>query len=387
MKEILSKYFKGDRIIWMVIVFLSIVSIVSVYSSIGALAYKKADGSANILIIRHIGFLAFGFLVMYFIHKVPFNLFFSLSNLFLGGAAILLVITFFVGVSHNDATRWLELPGVGIEFQTSDIAKFALIVYIARVLSLCQDDNSNKSLAFYQILVAVLIICGLILPSNFSTAFLLFVTSIIIMFIGRLPSRMLLIFIGLLVLFVAIIFLLAVFLPDILGRSDTWLSRISNIWDNYQANLAKTAISSSGLVGKGPGNSIVRYVLPQASSDFIFAIIIEEWGSIVGVMVLSAYLILLYRTGVIVKSSSRTFPAFLAIGLTVNMVFQALANMAVAVNLVPVTGQPLPLVSWGGTSIVLTFGALGVILSISRSLESEKEVVTEDKGIAAVKQS
>jgi len=371
-KEIISTYFKGDRIIWIVIIFLCIVSVVSVYSSIGAMAYKKVDGSANILIIRHLGFLFFGFVVLYFTHRIPYTLFFSLSNLILVSAAFLLTVTIFAGVTHNDATRWLELPGVGIEFQTSDIAKFALIIYIARILSQCQDEDSNRKLAFYKIMAAVIFICGLILPSNFSTAFLLFATSLIIMFIGRIPMKILFIFIGILVFFVVVIFLLASFFPDFLGRSGTWMSRVSNIWDNYQANLAKTAISSSGFIGKGPGNSIVRYVLPQASSDFIFAIIIEEWGSIVGILVLASYLVLLYRTGVIVRASSRTFPAFLAIGLTVNMVFQALANMAVAVNLVPVTGQPLPLVSWGGTSIVLTFGALGVVLSISRSLDKQK---------------
>ncbi len=372
MKEIFSKYLKGDPIIWTVIIFLSIISILSVYSSIGAMAYKKADGSANILIIRHLGFLFFGFVILYIVHRVPYNLFFSLSDVFVAASVILLTITFFVGVSHNDATRWLQLPGVGIEFQTSDIAKFALIIYIAKVLSQSQNEDSNKTLAFYKIMAAVIIICGLILPSNFSTAFLLFATSLIIMFIGRIPMKILFIFIGILVFFVVVIFLIASFSPDLMGRSGTWMNRVMNIWDNYQANLAKTAISSSGWYGKGPGNSIVRYILPQASSDFIFAIIIEEWGSLVGILVLASYLVLLYRTGVIVKASSRTFPAFLAIGLTVNIVFQALANMAVAVNLVPVTGQPLPLVSWGGTSIVLTFGALGVILSISRSLDKQK---------------
>jgi len=346
--------------------------VLSVYSSIGAMAYKKVDGSANLLIIRHVGFLVFGFVILYFTHRIPHTILFSLSDLFIVASVILLAVTFFVGVTHNDATRWLELPGVGIEFQTSDIAKFALIIYIAKILSQCQDDDSSRKLAFYKIMAAVIVICGLILPSNFSTAFLLFATSLIIMFVGRIPMKILFIFVGILVFFVVAIFLLAYFFPNFLGRSDTWLSRISNIWDNYQANLAKTAISSSGLIGKGPGNSIVRYILPQASSDFIFAIIIEELGSIVGILVLASYLVLLYRTGVIVKACNRTFPAFLAIGLTVNMVFQALANMAVAVNLVPVTGQPLPLVSWGGTSIVLTFGALGVILSISRSLDKQK---------------
>jgi len=370
-KELIEKHIKGDRIIWIVIIFLSIISVVSVYSSIGAIAYKNVDGNANILIFRHFGFLFFGFIVLYFVHRIPYNLFFSFSNLIIVFSVILLTVTFFFGVNHNDATRWLTLPGVGIEFQTSDIAKFALIIYIARILSLCQDDLAARTIAFYKIMGAVIFICGLIMPSNLSTAMLLFATSIIIMFVGRIPTKQLSFLVGGLLLFIVLVFILATYFPEV-GRLGTWINRLLNIWDNYQSNLAKTAISSSNLWGKGPGNSIVRYVLPQASSDFIFAIIIEEWGSLVGVMVLAAYLVLLYRTGVIVKASSRTFPAFLAIGLSVSMVFQALANMAVAVNLVPVTGQPLPLISWGGTSIVITFGALGVILSISRSLEKQK---------------
>jgi cell division protein FtsW len=371
-KSVFSSYLKGDKIIWFVIIFLCVVSLVSVYSSIGAVAYRTTEGSVNVMIIRHLGFLVFGLVIMYVVHKIPYNLFFGLSNLIIVTSVILLVITFFFGKSHNDATRWLVLPGVGIEFQTSDIAKFALIIYIARILSLSQNDEKQKNIAFYKILLSTVFVCGLIFPSNFSTAVLLFITSIIIMFIGRMPSKLLLILILSLIIFVIAVFLSAKYLADV-GRFETWLNRILNMWDNYQSNLAKAAISSSGIIGKGPGNSIVRYFLPEASSDFIYAIIIEEWGSIVGIMVLTAYLILLFRTGVIVKSSSRTFPAFLAIGLTVNMVIQALANMAVAVNIAPVTGQPLPLVSWGGTSIILNFVALGVILSISRSLDLQKD--------------
>jgi cell division protein FtsW len=373
LKDILSTYFKGDRVIWIVIAFLSVISIVSVYSSIGDLAYRYMSGNTSHYLFRHLRFLLVGFAVLYLLHRVPYTLFFSLSQLIIIVAGLLLFFTLFLGVSENDATRWLD---VGFRFQPSDIAKFALIVYIARVLSLSQDNEESLTLAFKKIIIPVGIICGLILPSNFSTAFLLFTTSLILMFIGRLPGKLLLKSVGILAGILVFIGLLAFAAPDV-GRLGTWKSRIESFWndsseDDFQANLAKTAIATSGLVGKGPGNSSVRYSLPNASSDFIYSIILEEWGSIIGFLVLASYLLILYRTGMIVKASSRTFPAFLAIGLSVSLVFQALANMAVAVNIVPVTGQPLPLVSMGGTSMISTFAALGIILSISRSLENEE---------------
>jgi len=371
-KDILSTYFKGDRVIWIVITFLSIISIVSVYSSIGDLAYRFSGGNTTHYLFRHLRFLLVGFVVLYLVHRVPYTLFFSLSQLIIIAAGLLLFFTLFLGVTENEATRWLD---VGIKFQPSDIAKFALIVYIARTLSLSQENEESLSLAFKRIIIPVGIICGLILPSNFSTAFLLFSTSMILMFIGRIPAKLLLKSVGILAGILVFIVLLAFAAPNV-GRLGTWKNRVENFWndsteDDFQANLAKTAIATSGPIGKGPGNSSVRYSLPNASSDFIYSIILEEWGSIIGFLVLASYLLILYRTGMIVKASSRTFPAFLAIGLSVSLVFQALVNMAVAVNIVPVTGQPLPLVSMGGTSMISTFAALGIILSISRSLEKE----------------
>ena len=383
MKDKLSTYFKGDKIIWIVIAFLSVISVVSVYSSIGDLAYRYMSGNTSHYLFRHLRFLFIGFLILYFLHRVPHTLFFSLSQLFIIVAVLLLFFTLFLGETENDATRWLD---VGIRFQPSDIAKFALVVYIARILSMSQDDDESLALAFKKIMVATLILCGLILPSNFSTAFLLFTTSLILMFIGRIPGKLLLKSIGGLAGILVLIVLLSYAAPNV-WRFGTWKSRVESFVndsteDDFQANLAKTAIATSGLVGKGPGNSSVRYSLPNASSDFIYSIILEEWGSIIGFLVLASYLVILYRTGMIVKASSRTFPAFLAIGLSVSLVFQALTNMAVAVNIVPVTGQPLPLVSMGGTSMILTFAALGIILSISRSLEKqeiEENLETDEK--------
>jgi cell division protein FtsW len=384
MKEIISTYFKGDKIIWIVIAFLSIISIVSVYSSIGDLAYRHASGDTSQYLFRHLRFLLIGFVVLYFVHRAPYTLFFSISDLIIIVAAILLVLTLFLGVTENDATRWLKLPGVDIKFQTSDLAKIALIVYISRILSTSQESPESLSKAFLKIMIPVGIICGLILPANLSTSMLVFFNSVVLMFIGRIPLKKIFLAFGVLIGIAGLLVLLSYTFPDV-GRLGTWKSRIEshisggNDDSNYQSDLAKAAISTSGLIGKMPGNSSVRYSLPQAYSDFIYAIIIEEWGTVIGVMVLLSYLILLYRTGLIVKASSRTFPAFLAIGLTINLVFQALANMSVAVGIVPVTGQPLPLVSMGGTSIIMTFLSLGVILSISRSLEKKEPLLMSDE--------
>jgi cell division protein FtsW len=392
MKETLAKYFKGDRIIWMVIAFLTVISIVSVYSSIGNLAYRQASGDTSQVLFRHLRFVIFGFVVLYFVHRIPYKNFFNISAIFIIIAVFLLLATLAFGISENDATRWLSLPGTGIKFQTSDIAKIALIAFISRVLSGCQENPEELAGAFKKIMIAVLIICGLILPANFSTAMLVFVNSIILMFIGRIPGKKILVSVGVLIGMGLFVIILSFAFPNV-GRLGTWKSRIEthlkggNEDANYQSELAKAAIATSSIVGKLPGNSSFRYTLPQAYSDFIFAIIIEEWGSLVGILVLLSYLTLLYRTGLIVKSSSRTFPAFLAIGLTMNIVVQALANMAVAVGVVPVTGQPLPIVSMGGTSMLMTFMSLGVILSISRSLKMDEEKIENENLQAEIKTS
>jgi len=382
MSDFFSKYFLGDRVIWIIVVFLSIISILSVYSSIGDLAYKYAGGNTTFYLFRHLKFLIGGFILMYLIHRIPYNVFFSLSQLLIVVAILLLIFTLVLGVTKNEATRWLTIPGLGFEFQTSDVAKFGLIVYIARVLSMSQENEDKLDKAFLKILIPVGFVCALILPSNFSTAVLLLLTSIVLMFIGRINTKKILYLGAFLIVAFAFMFLLAKVMPS--GRMGTWANRIErfsndNTEDDYQANLAKVAIATSNIIGKGPGNSSVRYLLPQAYSDFIFAIIIEEWGSIMALFILAAYLILLYRTGMIVKKTSRTFAAFLAIGIIMLLVFQALTNISVAVGIIPVTGQPLPLVSMGGTSLLITFSSLGIVLSISRSLSEEQPTSLEEE--------
>ncbi len=382
MSDFFSKYFLGDKVIWIIVVFLSIISILSVYSSIGDLAYKYAGGNTTFYLFRHLKFLIGGFILMYLIHRIPYNVFFSLSQLLIVVAILLLIFTLVLGVTKNEATRWLTIPGLGFEFQTSDVAKFGLIVYIARVLSMSQESEDKLDKAFLKILIPVGFVCALILPSNFSTAVLLLLTSIVLMFIGRINTKKILYLGAFLIVAFAFMFLLAKVMPS--GRMGTWANRIErfsndNTEDDYQANLAKVAIATSNIIGKGPGNSSVRYLLPQAYSDFIFAIIIEEWGSIMALFILAAYLILLYRTGMIVKKTSRTFAAFLAIGIIMLLVFQALTNISVAVGIIPVTGQPLPLVSMGGTSLLITFSSLGIVLSISRSLSEEQPTSLEEE--------
>jgi len=288
----------------------------------------------------------------------------------------LLFITLLFGTNINQAARWLEIPGLGITIQTSDFAKLALMMYIARWLSIWQNEINDLRRAFLPLAIPIALVCLLILPANFSTAVLIVAASWIMLFIGRVRLKHLLGFTGLGVLVVALFVFIAL-QTNTINRVQTWKNRIENYvsgegGDNYQAQQSKIAIATGGLVGKGPGNSTQRNFLPHPYSDFIYAIIVEEYGLVGGLIVLMLYLILLYRTGVIVKKAKRTFPAFLAIGLTLILVFQAIVNMAVAVNLIPVTGQPLPLVSMGGTSLFFTSASFGILLSISRSQNKEE---------------
>ena len=387
MDRLLTKYIYGDRVIWAVVIFLSIISILAVYSSIGDLAFRYANGNTTGYLFRHVLLITTGFILMYIIHRIPYSLFFNFSQIIIGFSILLLFFTLVFGVSRNDATRWLTIPGL-FSFQPSDIAKFGLVVYIARALSLYQGDSEKLDESFKIIISVVTFVCALILPSNFSTAFLLFTTSLVLMLIGRISIKK--IGTGVLILAVGLIVFIGIASLTGTSRVTTWKNRVVSYIHGdektlSQPNMAKTAIATSGLIGKGPGNSEVKYMLPQANSDFIFAIIIEEWGSLVAVMIIVAYLVLLFRVGLIVKRLSRTFAAFLAIGFTMLLVFQALMNMMVAVGIGPVTGQPLPLVSWGGTSLLITFASLGVVLSISRSLQNEELLQEEKEEITVIK--
>lgn len=374
MEKKINRYLKGDPIIWGVIIVLSIFSLLAVYSATSTLAIHKMGGNSLYYLVRHGVILAFGIMIIFITHLIHYKYYSRLSQLLIGIAVVLLIITLFLGTNVNQATRWLTLPGLGFTIQTSDFAKLALIMYIARVLSMKQGEIKSFKEAFLPVIIPVVIICILILPANLSTAVLIFGISFLLMFIGRISIKHLLASGGVAILLLAL-FITVGTLVKKEGRINTWKNRIESYFEeggeeSYQSQQAKIAIATGGLFGKNPGKSVQRNFLPNPYSDFIYAIIVEEYGLIIGgIPILLAYLFLLFRAGVIVRKCDRTFPAFLAIGLTLMIVVQAMVNMAVAVGILPVTGQTLPLVSMGGSSMLFTSVALGIILSISRNLD------------------
>jgi cell division protein FtsW len=372
----LFSYIKGDKVIWTIVLLLSLLSVLVVYSSVVALAYRYREGDTMSYLIKHIFIVGSGILLMYFIHKVKYSYFSRISQIAIFLAAPLLLYTLLKGVSAGEANRWLAIPGTSLTFQTSDFAKLALITYVARMLSIKQNVIKDFREAFLPIIIPVIIICALILPANFSTAALLFLNCLVLMFVGRMNAKYLWMLIGSGVVFIALLLLLIWNFPNAIPRGATWKARIENFSSgdtetNFQAEQAKIAIATGGIVGKGPGHSTQRNFLPQASSDFIFAIVIEEWGLISAILIIFLYAVLLFRGVRIANKSERTFGSLLAIGLTFSLVFQAMVNMAVAVNLFPVTGQPLPLISMGGTSIWFTSIAIGMVLSVSNEIEQK----------------
>lgn len=380
-----AKYIKGDKVIWMVIILLSVISLLAVYSSSQSLAIGGSGNSTVYYLIKQFIILLAGLFIIIATHLIPYRFFSRLSQIFLYIAIPLLIVTLLSGKDINSARRWLDVPGTGFTIQPSDFAKIALIMYVARILSQKQEILNDYKEAYLPVLLATSAICFLIVPANFSTAAILLVTSMMLMFIGRIPIRFLLLTMGGAVL-LFVIFLQVMKVLDVEGRRGTWGSRIESYInrddesvDNFQVNRAKVAIVSGGLLGRGPGNSIQKARLPQANSDFIYAIIIEEYGLIGGLVVLALYLWLLFRTSLIVRRSSRTFAALVSIGLCMIIVFQAMVNMAVAVNLVPVTGQPLPYISNGGSSVLFTSIALGVILSVSWGVDEDNRKLMEEE--------
>jgi cell division protein FtsW len=374
----LFKYIKGDKVIWTVVLLLSLLSILVVYSAVVALAYRYKEGDTASYLIKHVFIMGSGLFLMYLIHKVKYSYFSRISQIAIFLAAPLLLYTLLKGVSAGDASRWLAIPGTSLTFQTSDFAKLALITYVARMLSIKQDVIKDFKQAFIPIIVPIGIICVLIFPANFSTAAMLFLNCFILMFIGRMNAKHLWILIGSGIIMLGLVLLIIWNFPDAIPRGRTWKARIENFSkgdseSNFQAEQAKIAIATGGIIGKGPGNSIQRNFLPQASSDFIYAIVIEEWGLISAIIIVFLYIVLLFRGIRIANKSEKTFGSLLAVGLTFSLVFQAMINMAVAVNLFPVTGQPLPLISMGGTSIWFTSIALGMILSVSRETDNEEK--------------
>lgn len=372
----LFNYLKGDKVIWAIMLLLSLISILVVYSAIVTLAHKFKQGNTEYYLFKHMVIITLGFGLTYVFHKIKYTVFSKVAQIGFILSIPLLLYTLLRGVSAGEASRWLEIPGIGLTFQTSDIAKLMLLMYVARVLTTKQEELGDFKSLFKFLLIPIGLVCALILPANFSTAALLFVNCLFLMFVGRVKIRFLLYILGFCIAFALLLGVVIYQFPNAIPRGATWKARIENFSkgdskSNYQSEQAKIAIATGGVIGKGPGNSTQRAFLPQASSDFIYAIIIEEYGLLIGFVMLFLYMIFLFRGIRIMRDTEKTFGGYLASGLAFSLVFQALINMAVAVNLFPVTGQPLPLVSMGGTSIWFTCIAIGIILSVSRSSDDK----------------
>jgi cell division protein FtsW len=359
----------------MIMAILSLFSVLAVYSATGSLAWKESkNGNTTYYLITHLMRLGFGLFLVYLCHLLHYRKYQRIAPFLILVAIPLLAITLFFGRSVNDANRWIDI--FGFSFQTSDFAKIALIIYIARELTRKQEYITSFKDAFMPIIIPVILVCGLIAPANLSTALVLFATCIVLMFIGRVSLK----YIGLLGLLGVVVFAMLIvvgrFSPDMV-RVETWVSRVQDYLHNpdggYQVQQAKIAIAKGGVFGVGPGNSVARNFLPYSYADFIYAIICEEYGLLGGTAVLALYVMLFLRTVKLVTVSPKAFGAFLAIGLSLSLTVQALANIAVSVHLVPVTGLTLPLISMGGTSMVFTCISLGMILSVSKFIEGLDE--------------
>lgn len=376
----LFNYLKGDKVIWAIMFFLSLLSILVVYSAVVTLAHKFKQGNSEYYLLKHFVIIALGFGIAYVFHKIKYTAFSKVAQIGFVLSIPLLIYTLLRGVSAGEAARWIPIPGIGLTFQSSDIAKLMLLIYVARILTVKAKELTDFRSVGKYLLVPIGLVCALILPANFSTAALLFFNCILLMFLGGINIKIILKIFGICVLAATLFFSWIWLAPDSIpgGRGPTWKARIENFSkgdskSNYQSEQAKIAIATGGVIGKGPGNSTQRAFLPQASSDFIYAIIIEEYGLWSGFLLLFLYMILLYRGVKIMRDNDKPFGGLVAIGLSFSLVFQALVNMAVAVNLFPVTGQPLPLISMGGTSIWFTMITLGIILSVSRANEDKGE--------------
>lgn len=382
--------FKGDRSIWALVALFMIYSLLAVYSSSVSVAFTRYGGNTSYFLRSQFMMLAFGLVIIVITSHLPYRIYSSLAGIFLIVSVILLVLTLFVGVRINEATRWIVIPGTGFRLQTSDLAKVALIVYLARALAQYQNELKNFMLVTKFFMIPIAVVCGLILSENLSTAMMIFGICIIILFIGRVPVKFLLAYLGMAIMAVVLFALvLSVVSPDS-NRVNVWKNRIEHYFsgggsddEDYQSNQAKIAISTGGLTGKAPGKSTQRNMLPQSNSDFIFAIIIEEYGLVFGAIpLILAYLILLFRGIAIAKKCETAFPAFLVLGLVIMIVMQAMLNMLVAVGLFPVTGQTLPMISWGRTSVLVMSFSIGAILSVSRVINArikDEELPEEEK--------
>lgn len=383
---------RGDKFIWGIVLLLSLISILVVYSATGSLAYKMYKGNTNVYLFKQVSFTVVGLLLIYFLHRVNYSIFSRIATILFMLSIPLLIYTLFFGARINEGSRWIKLPIIQLTVQTSDLAKLALFMYISRLLSKKQEVIKDFRNGFVPIVIPVLIICALIMPANLSNALLTGATSLMLMFIGRVSMKHILLTVGVALIPVIFIVSVAVITHEkktngdaaptsvskvkSIGRFGTWVKRVQDfIYAEeaevpYQVQQAKIAIANGGvLMGLGPGNSQQRNFLPQAYNDFIYSIIIEEYGLLGGAFMIFIYLLFLFRCIRIFRRCPYAFGAFLALALSFTLVIQAVANMAVNVNLVPVTGVTLPLVSMGGSSFLFTCCSIGIILSVARNVE------------------
>lgn len=388
----LSQKTKGDKVIWTLVILLALISMLVVYSATGSLAYKKYQGNTEIYLFKQVAFIVMGMSVIYFAHMVNYTMWSRIAKILFLISIPLLVYTLFFGVSMNEGSRWIRLPIINMTIQTSDLAKLGLFMYLARMMSKKQEVIKDFKKGFLPLIIPVLIVCLLIAPANLSTALLLGASCMLLFFIGRVNAKHLILTI--LIALIPIIILIVASITShnaiesdqvsevksstLTRRVSTWVSRVegfiygskvTNDEGAYQVDQAKIAIAKGGILGVGPGNSTQRNFLPQAYNDFIYPIIIEEYGMLGGVLIVFIYLVFLWRCIRIFKRCPYAFGAFLALGLSFTLVIQAVANMAVSVNLFPVTGVTLPLVSMGGSSFLFTCLAIGIILSVARNVE------------------
>ncbi|MBS1510216.1 MAG: FtsW/RodA/SpoVE family cell cycle protein [Bacteroidetes bacterium] len=393
---------KGDRVIWGIVVILTLISLLVVYSSIGSLAYKYSKSTESYL-FKQFGFIVLGLLVIYFAHRVNYTIYARVAKILYLISIPLMIYTLFFGAKINEGSRWIKLPIINMTMQTSDLAKLALFMYLSLQLSRKQSVIKDFKKGFVPIITPVIIICALIAPANLSTALLVGATSFMLMFIGRVHTKHLLLSAGVAMIPLALLLTIAMTtynkaehkasLPGFLniGRIPTWIGRVQTFIysskedeteKSYQINQAKIAIANGSWLGKGPGHSEARNFLPHSYSDFIYAIIIEEYGFVGAAFVVFVYLLFLYRCIRVYRKCPFAFGAFLALALSFTLVIQAIANMGVAVNVFPNTGVTLPLVSMGGSSFLFTCLSIGIILSVARNVEQLEPAQTEKEATA-----
>jgi cell division protein FtsW len=380
------QHIKGDKTIWAIVAALAIFSFMPVYSASTNLVYVVGSGSTLGYLVKHMVLLIMGFAIIYGVHKIPYRYFSGGSVLMLPIVIVLLVFTLSQGttIGGANASRWIRIPFVGIGFQTSTLAGLVLMVFVARYLARNKEKEIKFKESLLQLWLPVSIVLILILPANFSTTAILFIMILGLVFMGGYPLKYISLILGVGILALAFFVLIAKAFPDVMpNRVQTWQNRIESFSDEkgkevYQVEKAKIAIATGGALGVGPGKSVQKNFLPQSSSDFIYAIIVEEYGLLGAILIVLVYFLLLFRIFVVLKKSTTIFGTLLVIGVGVPIVFQAIINMAVATNLFPVTGQTLPLISSGGTSIWMTCFALGMILSVSASKQETEEGILDD---------